>query len=81
MADVENTQQETTQETTEQNANLSIADLATIKNILDLATARGAFKGSELEAVGKAYNKLNTFLEEIAKQQSQAEATAGSEEA
>ena len=25
-----------------------------------------AFKAAELEAVGKAYNKLNTFLESVA---------------
>jgi hypothetical protein len=33
---------------------------------LEVASSRGAFKAAELEAVGKTFNKLNTFLESVA---------------
>jgi|TARA_R110000851_G_scaffold9350_4_gene34881 hypothetical protein len=54
---------------------LTIQDLATLKQIIDVATSRGAFKANELEGVGKAYNKLDTFLTTIAEQQAQGAAT------
>lgn len=61
---------------------LNVSDLTGVKSIIDIATQRGAFKANELEAVGKLYNKLNTFLEHVAKTQSanaeaQAAANAG----
>jgi hypothetical protein len=58
---------------------LNVSDLTGVKSIIDIATQRGAFKANELEAVGKLYNKLNTFLEHVAKTQSanaEAQATA-----
>ena len=53
---------------------ISIADLDTIKNIIDLACTRGAFKGEEVYEVGVVYNKLKNFLDVIiarAKEQQQ----------
>lgn len=47
---------------------LNISDLNTVKSIIDIATQRGAFKANELEAVGKAYNKLSAFLDHVVKQ-------------
>jgi hypothetical protein len=61
---VENTEQEAAQQ---QGADLNVSDLAALRSIIDVATQRGAFKAPELEAVGKAYNKLNTFLESVTK--------------
>lgn len=63
------------EETTEQTAateaqagpDLNISDLAALRSIIDVASQRGAFKATELEAVGKVYNKLNTFLESVSK--------------
>jgi uncharacterized protein YigE (DUF2233 family) len=52
---------------------LTIQDLATLKQIIDVATSRGAFKANELEGVGKAYNKLDTFLNAITEQQKAAQ--------
>lgn len=46
---------------------LNLNDLAALKSIIDIASQRGAFKAAELESVGKIYNKLNTFLEAVAK--------------
>lgn len=48
---------------------LNIGDLQALKAIIDIASQRGAFKATELEAVGKTYNRLNKFLEEVAKGQ------------
>lgn len=48
-------------------ADLNLNDLAALKSIIDVATQRGAFKANELEAVGKLYNKLTTFLDTVSK--------------
>lgn len=48
-------------------ADLNISDLIALKNIIEVATQRGAFKAGELEAVGKTFNKLNSFLESVIK--------------
>jgi hypothetical protein len=50
-------------------ADLNISDLVALKSIVEVATQRGAFKAAELEAVGKTFNKLNTFLESVAKKE------------
>ena len=47
-------------------AELTISDLNAIRTIIDVASTRGAFRGNELEAVGKTFNKLNAFLESVA---------------
>jgi hypothetical protein len=49
---------------------LNISDLVALKSILEVASQRGAFKAAELEAVGKTFNKLSTFLESVAKKES-----------
>jgi len=46
---------------------LNVNDLTALKNIIDVATQRGAFKAAEMEAVGKVYNRLNLFLESVTK--------------
>ncbi len=50
-------------------ADLNISDLVAIKSIIEIASQRGAFKAAELEAVGKTFNKLNAFLESVAKKE------------
>jgi hypothetical protein len=50
-----------------QSPDLNVNDLAALRSIIEVATTRGAFKATELEAVGKTFNKLNTFLEAVAK--------------
>jgi hypothetical protein len=44
---------------------LNISDLVAVKNVIEVATQRGAFRAAELESVGKAYNKLSLFLESV----------------
>lgn len=54
------------QQPEQQSTDLNISDLVALKSIVEVATQRGAFKATELEAVGKTFNKLNTFLESVA---------------
>ena len=48
---------------------LSVNDLAMIRNIIDVVSTRGAFKANELESVGRIYNKLDFFLNSLTAQQ------------
>ena len=59
-------QEQSQQPTNTPSADLNLSDLSSLRSILEVASSRGAFKAAELEAVGKAYNKLNTFLESVA---------------
>lgn len=52
----------------DQGAELNINDLNAMKVIIDIASSRGAFKPNEMAVVGQTYNKLTTFLEQVAKQ-------------
>jgi uncharacterized protein YggE len=54
---------------------ITIADLDTIKNIIDLASTRGAFRGEELSQVGVVYDKLTAFLSAVIEQAKAQEAT------
>ena len=49
----------------EQSTDLSINDLVAVRNIIEIASQRGAFKAGEMEAVGRAFNKLNLFLDSV----------------
>ena len=55
----------------QQQTDLNISDLVSLKSIIEVASQRGAFKANELEAVGKTFNKLNTFLESVSKKEGQ----------
>lgn len=48
--------------TNQQEQIITIADLDMLKQIIDVACSRGAFKGDELSQVGAVYNKLTAFL-------------------
>jgi hypothetical protein len=55
---------------------LSITDLAVIKNIIDLACERGAFRAAEMKTVGETYEKLTAFLTAVV---AEAEANANTQ--
>ena len=60
-----------------ENTTLTIQDLASIHSVIDAACSRGAFKAEEMTQVGSIYDKLATFLANVAAQQkAQAEAQA-----
>lgn len=52
---------------TQQNPELTIQDLNNLKEIIDVASTRGAFRPKEMMAVGHVYAKLENFLEAVAK--------------
>lgn len=62
------------------NTQITIQDLDTIKNVIDLACTRGAFRGAEVSQVGAVYDKLALFLDAViaqAKEQETNKADAG----
>lgn len=61
---------ENQEQTTEQQATpeLTVNDLNNLKQIIEAAVRRGTFNAGEISGVGNAYDKLNSFLTAIAKQ-------------
>ena len=62
----------TSQETVQQTApapDLSVQDLNTLKQVIDVASQRGAFRPNEMVTVGTIYSKLETFLNAVAESQ------------
>jgi hypothetical protein len=57
----------------EQSPELTVTDLNAIKQIIDVASSRGAFKPNEMAVIGTTYNKLELFLNAVASQQGQAQ--------
>ena len=73
-------------ENTTQPPQLTIADLSSIKQIMDAASTRGAFRAEEMTHIGQVYDKLSAFLASVAEQQAaqsadQAEPPQGDENA
>ena len=56
---------------------LTIQDLAVMKQIIELASERSSFKPGEMAAVGIVYNKLDAFLRAVEEQQKAAKAAEG----
>jgi hypothetical protein len=54
--------------------NITVADLNLLKNIIDLASTRGAFQASEMTQIGTVYDKLAVFLEAVVAQAAAQEA-------
>ena len=52
---------------------LTIADLQTLAQAIDIASRRGAYGASEMGDVGAVYTKLTGFLQVIAEQQQAAQ--------
>jgi cell division protein FtsL len=58
-------------QTENNSAELTVTDLAAIKQIIDVASQRGAFRPNEMTTVGQIYTKLETFLNAVASQQNE----------
>ena len=50
---------------------LTVNDLQLLRQSIEVATSRGAFKANEMLTVGTVFNKLDVFLNVVAKQQGQ----------
>ena len=68
-----------------ENAQLTITDIVSIKNLIDASCTRGAFKAHEMKSVGALYEKITNFIEatqaQLAAQQAQAQTPQGEENA
>lgn len=58
-------------------AQLTIADLQALAQVIEMAVRRGAFGANELTEVGAVFDKLNNFLQVIAAQKQAAEKLEG----
>lgn len=54
-------------------AELTVQDLTAIKQIIDVASSRGAFRANEMSVVGQTYNKLESFLGAVSESKPQEE--------
>jgi hypothetical protein len=65
-----------------ENKEITIVDLNLLKDIVDLASTRGAFRAAEMKEIGEVYIKLTNFLDAVvaqakAQEESQASNTQG----
>jgi hypothetical protein len=63
--------------------NLNINDLATMANVIEICTQRGAFRANELKPIGELFEKISMFVkaaQEQAKAAEEAAAKAAAEE-
>jgi hypothetical protein len=52
---------------------LTVADIANIKTLLEAACARGAFRANEMSQVGTIYDKVDRFLQQASQQSQQSD--------
>ena len=57
----------------ENNTLMTVADMASIKSLLEAACTRGAFRASEMSTVGRVYDKLSVFVAQASAQLQSAE--------
>jgi hypothetical protein len=58
---------------------ISLNDLASLRNIINVASRRGAFATEEFEDIGKVFTKLDNFLKEQGKILEEQSAVVGKE--
>lgn len=61
----------------QQEVKITLNDLSTVLQLIDIVSQRGGFQGNELAGVGMLRNKIEAFLRQNAPQQDQ---TIGQEE-
>jgi hypothetical protein len=68
------------EEQTEVQNNLSINDIMLLKQIVEVASSRGAFRADELSTVGEVYNKVTAWLQSVTPEESEEETEEESQE-
>jgi hypothetical protein len=51
-----------------ENQTITVSDLNGLREVIDLACTRGAFRANEMQQVGELYSKLSNFLEAVVAQ-------------
>ena len=67
----------TENQTPENKTNLTIADMVAIRQVIDTACTRGAFRANEMAEVGALFNKLEAFLNSVTQPVKTADQTQG----
>lgn len=60
--------------------NLAVSDLMMLKSAIEVAATRGAFKAEEMASVGQCYDRLSTWLAEMAPPQQEEAPTTDPEQ-
>ena len=63
-----------------ENQSITVSDLDALRNIIDLACTRGAFRANEVKQVGELHEKLTKFLEAVVAQAQAQEAEQAKEQ-
>ena len=56
---------EETNQIDQEQPNLSIGDIVVLKQVVEIATSRGALKAEELSAVGAVYDRVGKWLASV----------------
>jgi len=59
------------QQQEQQKVTITLADLSTVLQLIDVVSTRGGFQGNELAGVGMLRNKIEAFLRQNAPQQAE----------
>lgn len=60
---------------------ITIADIAMLKQIVEVASSRGAFRAEELSQVGAVYDRVTAWVESITQEATENEAEQGDSDA
>ena len=77
MPKPEESKEPAVEETKEEPVQLTLGDISTVKTIIEVASAKGAFEAKELHVVGLTYDRIVKWL--LANQPAKAEETSEAE--
>ena len=60
---------------------ITIADIAMLKQIVEVASSRGAFRAEELSQVGAVYDRVTAWVESMTQEATENEAEQGDSDA
>jgi len=60
---------------------ITLADIAMLKKIVEVATSRGAFRAEELSQVGAVYDRVTAWVESMTQEATEDEAEQGDSDA
>ena len=65
------------QQQQEQQVTITLGDMSTVLQLIDVVSTRGGFQGNELAGVGMLRNKIEAYLRQNAPQQDESAAQQG----
>lgn len=64
-----------------QQPQITLADIATLKQIVEVATNRGAFRAEELSQIGAVYDRVSAWVEAMTQQEATEDTEQGDSDA